>query len=101
MAESKPENRRNKGDKGLLEMEKENEAGWQLAKKIPYSSSIGGEYVKTVNGNRGAPRMHDIMEVSKKAKMNEKKAQRIASEIRDSTWGFEGIFVIIQKVIVI
>lgn len=58
---------------------------WKLspAYDLTYSSSIGGEYVTTVNGNRGAPRMHDIMEVSKKAKIDEKKAQRIAGEIRE------------------
>jgi len=37
----------------------------------------------TVNGNGSTPGMHDILEVAKKAKMDEKKAQRIADEIRE------------------
>ena len=58
---------------------------WKLspAYDLTYSSSIGGEHAMTVNGNGSTPGMHDILEVAKKAKMDEKKAQRIADEIRE------------------
>ncbi len=58
---------------------------WKLspAYDLTYSSSIGGEHATTVNGNGSTPGMHDIMEVAKKAKMDEKKAQRIAGEIQE------------------
>ena len=59
--------------------------GWKLspAYDLTYSSSIGGEHATTVNGNGSTPGMHDILEVAKNAKMDEKKAQRIADEIRE------------------
>jgi hypothetical protein len=62
---------------------KEND--WKLSPvyDLTYSSSIGGEHATTVNGNGSNPGMHDIMEVAKKAKMDEKKAHRIADEIRE------------------
>ena len=58
---------------------------WKLspAYDLTYSNSIGGEHATTVNGNGSTPGMYDIMEVAKKVKMDEKKAQRIADEIRE------------------
>ncbi len=58
---------------------------WKLspAYDLTYSSSIGGEHATTINGNGSTPGMYDIMEVAKKVKMDEKKAQRIADEIRE------------------
>lgn len=59
--------------------------GWKLspAYDLTYSSSIGGEHATTVNGNGSTPGMYDILKVAKNAKMDEKKAQRIADEIRE------------------
>ena len=58
---------------------------WKLspAYDLTYSNSIGGEHATTVNGNGSTPGMHDILEVAKNVKMDEKKALRIAEEIRE------------------
>lgn len=58
---------------------------WKLspAYDLTYSNSIGGEHATTVNGNGSNPGMHDILEVAKNTKIDEKKAQRIAGEIRE------------------
>ena len=58
---------------------------WKLspAYDLTYSNSIGGEHATTVNGNGSIPGMHDILEVAKNVKMDEKKAQKIADNIRE------------------
>ncbi|MDD3662454.1 MAG: type II toxin-antitoxin system HipA family toxin [Candidatus Pacebacteria bacterium] len=58
---------------------------WKLspAYDLTYSNSIGGEHATTINGNGSNPGIADIMEVAKKTKMDEKKALRIAEEIRE------------------
>lgn len=60
--------------------------GWKLspAYDLTYSSSIGGEHATTVNGNGSNPGMHEILKVAKNAKLDEKKAQKIADEIREN-----------------
>ncbi len=59
--------------------------GWKLspAYDLTYSNSINGEHATTVNGNGSNPGMNDILQVAKQVKMDEKKAQKIACEIRD------------------
>ncbi|MEG2146312.1 MAG: type II toxin-antitoxin system HipA family toxin [Lachnospiraceae bacterium] len=59
--------------------------GWKLspAYDLTYSDSIGGEHATTINGNGSDPGMDDIMEVAKKTMMDEKKALKIADEIRE------------------
>lgn len=59
--------------------------GWKLspAYDLTYSSSINGEHATTVNGNGSTPGMHEILEVAKNAKLDVKKAGRIAEEIRE------------------
>jgi len=59
--------------------------GWKLspAYDLTYSNSIGGEHATTVNGNGSNPGMYDILEVAKNTKIDEKKAKRIAGEIRE------------------
>ena len=50
---------------------------------MTYSNSINSEHATTVNGNGSNPGMNDILQVAKQVKMDEKKAQKIACEIRD------------------
>ena len=50
---------------------------------MTYSNSIGGEHATTIDGNGINPSFSDIMQVAKKAKMDEKKAARIAKEIEE------------------
>ncbi len=59
--------------------------GWKLspAYDLTYSNSIGGEHATTINGNGSNPGIDDIMEVARKTKMDVKKAQKIADEIRE------------------
>lgn len=59
---------------------------WQLspAYDLTYSNSIGGEHATTVNGNGSNPGMRDILEVAKRAKLDEKKARAIAEEIEET-----------------
>lgn len=61
---------------------------WRLspAYDLTYSNSIGGEHATTVNGNGVNPDMRDILEVARKANMDEKKAGAIAKEIRDTVY---------------
>lgn len=61
------------------------DSGWKLspAYDLTYSNSIGGEHATTINGNGSNPGIDDIMEVAKNIKMDEKKALRIANEIRE------------------
>ena len=58
---------------------------WKLspAYDLTYSNSIGGEHATTINGNGSNPGIADIMEVAKKTKIDDKKALRIAEEIRE------------------
>lgn len=58
---------------------------WHLspAYDLTYSNSIGGEHATTVNGNGMAPDIYDILEVAKKAKMDEKKALADAEAIQE------------------
>ncbi len=60
--------------------------GWKLspAYDLTYSSSIGGEHATTVNGNGSNPGMLEILKVAKNVKLDEKKAQKIANEIREN-----------------
>lgn len=62
---------------------------WKLspAYDLTYSNSIGGEHATTVNGNGMNPGIKDILEVAKKANMNEQKARLIADEIKETVAG--------------
>lgn len=59
---------------------------WKLspAYDLTYSNSIGGEHATTVNGNGTNPGIKDILEVAKKANMDEKKASLIVNEIKET-----------------
>ncbi len=59
---------------------------WKLspAYDLTYSNSIGGEHATTVNGNGMNPGIKDILEVAKKANMDEQKARLIADEIKET-----------------
>lgn len=58
---------------------------WELspAYDLTYSNSIGGEHATCVNGNGNNPGMTDILEVARNIKLDEKKAQLIADDIRE------------------
>lgn len=58
---------------------------WQLspAYDLTYSNSIGGEHATTVNGNGSNPGMEDLLAVAGQMKLDEKKARRIAENIRE------------------
>ncbi len=58
---------------------------WRLspAYDLTYSNSLGGEHATTVNGNGRNPDIEDLLAVAKRAKLDEKKAKRIAEEIRE------------------
>ena len=59
---------------------------WKLspAYDLTFSNSIGGEHATTVNGNGMNPGIKDILEVAKKANMDEQKARLIADEIKET-----------------
>ncbi len=58
---------------------------WQLspAYDLTYSNSIGGEHATTVNGNGRNPDTEDLLAVARQVKLDEKKARRIAGEVRE------------------
>ena len=58
---------------------------WQLspAYDLTYSNSIGGEHATTVDGNGRNPGMEELLAVAKKIKFDRKKAEKIATEIRE------------------
>ncbi|MCD8364008.1 MAG: type II toxin-antitoxin system HipA family toxin [Lachnospiraceae bacterium] len=58
---------------------------WRLspAYDLTYSNSIGGEHATTVNGNGSNPDIEDLLAVAKRVKFDEKKARRIAGEVRE------------------
>ncbi|MCD8148155.1 MAG: type II toxin-antitoxin system HipA family toxin [Clostridiales bacterium] len=58
---------------------------WQLspAYDLTYSNSIGGEHATTVNGNGKNPGMEDLLAVAGQIKLDEKRARRIAENIRE------------------
>lgn len=58
---------------------------WQLSPvyDLTYSNSIGGEHATTVNGNGINPTISEILQVARRAKIDEKKAKVIAEEIRE------------------
>lgn len=58
---------------------------WQLspAYDLTYSNSIGGEHATTVNGNGRNPGIEDLLAVAERAKLDKKKAKRVAENIRE------------------
>lgn len=60
------------------------DTGWILspAYDLTYSNSFGGEHATTVNGNGINPGMKELLAVAKNAKMDGKKAEKIASDIK-------------------
>ncbi len=58
---------------------------WQLspAYDLTYSNSIGGEHATTVNGNGRNPGMEDLLAVARQIKFDERKAKKIAEDVRE------------------
>ncbi|WP_315323692.1 type II toxin-antitoxin system HipA family toxin [Fusobacterium pseudoperiodonticum] len=58
---------------------------WELspAYDLTYSYSINGEHATTINGNGVNPGLNDILKVAEKIGLDKKKAEKIASEIKE------------------
>lgn len=58
---------------------------WLLspAYDLTYSFSINGEHATTINGNGVNPGLNDILNVAEKIGLDKKKAEKIASEIKE------------------
>ena len=58
---------------------------WELspAYDLTYSYSINGEHATTINGNGVNPGLNDILNVAEKIGLDKKKAEKIASEIKE------------------
>ena len=58
---------------------------WELspAYDLTYSYSINGEHATTINGNGVNPSLNDILKVAEKIGLDKKKAEKIASEIKE------------------
>lgn len=58
---------------------------WELspAYDLTYSYSINGEHATTINGNGANPGLNDILNVAEKIGLDKKKAEKIASEIKE------------------
>ncbi|MCD8096598.1 MAG: HipA domain-containing protein [Lachnospiraceae bacterium] len=67
-------------------MNNDKDGKWRLspAYDLTYSNSIGGEHATTVNGNGSNPDIEDLLAVARKTKLDEKKARRIAGEVRET-----------------
>ena len=58
---------------------------WELspAYDLTYSYSINGEHATTVNGNGVNPDLKDILKVAENIGLDKKKAENIATEIKE------------------